>query len=284
DNPATGIVFDYYMPEDMDTTQLTVEIMDENGSVVRTYSNQKAKGFKSWPGGPPAPTTIPSKQGVNRFNWNLRRETLPAVDGVFTLGDYRGSLVPPGNYTLRLSSPADTIAVQAELLPDPALDAKPADYAAQQAILRPVEALVREMHGSVNRMRKVKAQLNSLNQLLKEFDGTDDLIASGKSIVEQITTWEENLIQPDQKTFQDVINFPNQLAAELMNLKSRVDGAVPAATAGAQQRLQDLTKVWGVHYGELTRIIDEEVVKYNAAYKELGLPALILPEGTAKKP
>lgn len=284
DNPETGIVFDYYLPEKMDTAKLKLEILAEDGSVIRTYSNQKAKGFKSWPGGPPAPQVIPSKEGVNRFNWNLRRETLPAVDGVFTLGDYRGSLVPPGNYTLRISSPENTLEVKAQLLPDPTLDAKPEDYAAQQAILRPVEALVREMHGSVNRMRKVKAQLNSLNQLLKEFDNTGDLITAGESIVEQITTWEENLIQPDQKTFQDVINFPNQLGAELMNLKSRVDGAVPAATAGAKQRLQDLTKVWGVHYGELTRIIDEEVTKFNSMYQELGLPALILPEVEVKNP
>ncbi len=287
DNPEVGIVFDYFLPEKMDTTVLTLEVLDENGTVVRTYANQKDKSFKSWPGGPPPPQVIPANKGTNRFNWDLRRETLPAVDGVFTLGDYRGSLAPPGAYTLRISSPEDTLAVTAELLPDPTLEATQEDYAKQQAILRPIEALVREMHGSVNRMRKVKSQLQSLNQLLTEFEDTEDLITAGKRIVEQITNWEENLIQPDQKTFQDVINFPNQLAAELMNLKSRVDGAVPAATVGAEQRLEDLTRVWGIHYGELTRIIEEELAGFNTKYKELGLPALIIPgraAAGAKKP
>jgi hypothetical protein len=267
----------------MDTTELKIEVLDADGNVLRTYSNQKAKGFKSWPGGPPRPEVIPSKNGVNRFNWNLRREQLPAVEGVFTLGDYRGGLVPPGTYTLRLTAPSDTMEVKAELLADPTLDATPADYAAQQAILKPVEAIVKDIHNSVNRMRKVKGQLESLNGLLKEFDNTADLIASGKMIIDHITAWEENLIQPDQKTFQDVINFPNQLNAELMNLKSRVDGAVPAATAGAKLRLADLRSVWSLHQVALQKIISEEVAGFNAKYKEMGLPALILPADPAAK-
>jgi len=283
DNPAPGIVFDYYLPEEMDTTDLKIEVLAADGTVIRSYSNQKKKGFKSWPGGPPAPQVIPSKEGVNRFNWDLRREQLPAVDGVFILGDYRGSLVPPGSYTLRLSAPSDTMEVRAELLADPTLDASPAAYAAQQAILRPIEAIVKDIHGSVNRMRKVKGQLKSLNVLLKEFDDTGELIASGKSIIDQITAWEENLIQPDQKTFQDVINFPNQLNAELMNLKSRVDGAVPAATAGAKLRLADLRSVWSLHQAALQKIISEEVASFNAKYKEMGLPALILPADPGAK-
>lgn len=283
DNPAPGIIFDYYLPEELDTTKLIIEVLDGEGKVIRSFSNQKQKGFKSWPGGPPAPQIIPTKEGINRFNWDLRRETLPAVDGVFILGDYRGSLVPPGTYTLRLTSPVDTLEVQAELLPDPTLEAGPEAYAAQQEILRPIESMVKDIHGSVNRMRKVKGQLESLNTLLKEFDNTAELITTGKAIIDQITVWEENLIQPDQKTFQDVINFPNQLNAELMNLKSRVDGAIPAATAGAQQRLTDLRQVWSLHLSELSRIIDEEVAGFNAKYKELGLPALILPGGTGKK-
>ncbi len=287
DNPAPGIVFDYYLPQEMDTTELKMEILAADGTVLRSYSNQKAKGFKTWPGGPPAPQVIPAKEGVNRFNWDLRREQLPAVDDVFILGDYRGGIVPPGTYTLRLSAPTDTLTVPAELLPDPTLDATPEDYAAQQSILRAVEVMVKDIHGSVNRMRKVKGQLESLNGLLQEFENTEELMAAGKSIIDQITAWEENLIQPDQKTFQDVINFPNQLNAELMNLKSRVDGAVPGATAGAKLRLADLRSVWSLHQAALQRIISEEVAGFNATYKEMGLPALILPadpETKVRKP
>jgi photosystem II stability/assembly factor-like uncharacterized protein len=286
DNPATGITFDYYLPEKMDTSELTIEVLGANGDVIRSYTNQKAKDFKTWTGGPSAPETAPSKKGINRFSWDLRREQMPAVDGVFALGDYRGGIVPPGDYSIRIKTPNDTLTTETKLLPDPTLEAKPEDYAAQQKILLGVEDMVEDIHVSVNRMRKVKDQLKNLNALVKEFDGTKDLITTGKSIIDQITAWEENLIQPDQKTFQDVINFPNQLNSELMNLKSRVDGAVPGATAGSKLRLQDLRTAWSKLQAELNRIIDEEVGGFNAAYKELDLPALILPGGGlgVKKP
>ncbi|MEO0732292.1 MAG: glycosyl hydrolase [Bacteroidota bacterium] len=278
-NPASGVIIDYIVPADMDTADLRLEVLTVGGELIRTYSNQKAKDFKSWPGGPPRPTDLPSAQGHNRFNWNLRRETLPAVDGVFVLGDYRGGLVPPGKYLLRLFLGEDYEEVEVDLLPDPNLDAAPAAYMAQQDITRAVEGAVRDIHQSVNRMRKVRKQVQQINGLLKDQPATEELRKTGETIIEKITEWEEELIQPQQETFQDVINFPNQLNTELLNLKSRVDGAVPGATAGARQRLQDLEAEWAGHRRALDRIIEEKVGDYNRRYRELALPALIVPSG-----
>ncbi|MBC6994284.1 glycosyl hydrolase [Neolewinella lacunae] len=275
-NPASGISFDYYLPAELDTAQLQIDILDASGSVVRSYTNQEV-ATKSWLGGPPPAKVLPSNRGMNRFNWDLRRSQLPAVEGVFILGDYRGSLVPPGTYTIRLTTPESTHEVKAELLPDPSLEAGAEEYAAQQALLLPIEATVKDIHQSVNRMRKVKTQLQSLDVLLQGRPETEPLLESGQRIIEQITEWEESLIQPRQKTFQDVINFPNQLTAELMDLKSRVDGAVPSATTGARQRLTDLKAEWARYQAILSDIVNRQIGDYNNQYKSLGLPALIIP-------
>ncbi|MBB4080708.1 photosystem II stability/assembly factor-like uncharacterized protein [Lewinella aquimaris] len=276
-NPASGIIFDYYLPEKAsDSTKLTLDILSADGTVIRSYSSQPDKA-KGWPGGPPAPKALPAEAGFNRFNWDLRRATLPAVDGIFVLGDYRGSLVAPGTYTLRMASGTDTVSVDATLLADPNLDASSGEYSAQEVLLTSAEESVRDIHASVNRMRRVRTQLEALNTNLKEVSGTDDLITKGKDIIERITDWENNLIQPDQKTFQDVINFPNRLNAELMNLKSRVDGPVPVVTQGAKDRLTELTADWQRYRQVLDRIIAEDVEGFNAAYRELNLPVLIVP-------
>ncbi len=275
-NAAAGITVDYYLPEKMDSSVLTLDVLDSNGEVVRSYGSQPAKG-KSWPGGPPAAEALPVEEGLNRFTWDLRRETLPAVDDIFVLGDYRGGLVAPGNYTLRLSGPTDTVTAPAQLLPDPNIEATPAEYAAQARLMQEAEDVARDIHASVSRMRRVRTQVEALNGNLKEVSGTDDLVAKGKDIVTRITDWENNLIQPDQKTFQDVVNFPNRLNAELMNLKSRVDGPVPVVTQGAKNRLQELTRQWQNHRQVLDRIIAEDVAGFNATYRELDLPVLIVP-------
>ena len=101
-NPKEGVTFDYYLEQEADSLNLKLEILDD-GKVIRTITNKKPKKFKTWQGGPPKPAVLPSKKGYNRFTWNFRRESLPAVDKVFVFGDYRGSRVAPGNYVFRMT-------------------------------------------------------------------------------------------------------------------------------------------------------------------------------------
>ncbi|MEN0048084.1 MAG: glycosyl hydrolase, partial [Bacteroidota bacterium] len=277
-NPASGVIFDYYLPEVNDSSVVQLEILDDEGKVIRSYSSQKDKSLKSFIGGPPAPQILAAKKGVNRFNWDLRRETLPAVQGVFTLGDYRGGLVAPGTYTLRLTQGETSVESKAEVLPNPKIEASQADYEAQEALLVKVENTVRDIHNAVNDMRKVKKQLSALKGVLNETDATKTLAEKAEVAIKAIEEWERNLIQPDQKTFQDVINFPNQLNAELMNLKSRADSFVPQLTKGASQRLKDLSAEWNVHQKAMEEILDEEVEAFNAAYKQQSLPAVVVPK------
>ena len=275
-NVASGVIIDYYLPAAMDSATVSLDILDASGAIVRSYGS-KPKKSKAWPGGPPPAAALPTKEGINRFNWDLRRETLPAVDGVFMLGSYAGSLVGPGTYTLRLSTPEDTVTTTAEVLPDPNLEATAADYAAQQEILSGAEGAVRDIHASVNRLRRVRTQVERLNENLDGISGTEALRQKGEDIMERITDWEENLIQPDQKTFQDVVNFPNRLNAEFISLKDRVDGPVPVVTAGARKRLEALLGEWRSYRQVLDRIINEEVADYNSTYRELELPAIVVP-------
>ena len=103
-NPLNGVTLDYYLPHTWtDTSELTLEVLDADEKVIRTMTNQKPKDFKRWEGGPQPPQVLPAKPGLNRSNWDLRRDALPAIEGVFVMGDYRGHLVAPGKYTLRLS-------------------------------------------------------------------------------------------------------------------------------------------------------------------------------------
>ncbi|MGB5481180.1 MAG: hypothetical protein WBM91_08885, partial [Eudoraea sp.] len=89
---------------------------------------------------------------------------------------------------------------------------------------------------------------------------------------------EQNLIQPNQKTFQDVINYNNQLNAQLMHLKGFVDNSDPKVTQGAKERLTYLLEDWKIYENEKKAIVNTEMAAYNRMYTDLGLPALILKE------
>lgn len=102
--------------------------------------------------------------------------------------------------------------------------------------------------------------------------------------VEQaITNWEESLIQPNSETFQDVINFKNQLNTELLNLKGVLDSHDPRPTAGVQLRLTEVLEMWKTMKTEMEYIIQEEVGGFNQMYSDKNLPILILPKRAKEK-
>jgi hypothetical protein len=276
-NPKQGVTFDYYLNEDSDSLNLELQVL-QNDKLIRTITNKNQKDFKSWPGGPAKPAELPSKKGYNRFTWDFRKETLPAVDKVFVYGDYSGSRVAPGTYILRLSLNDMVAETTVTILPNPKVSAAKADFDEQQSVLDQIENTIKNIHESVTQMRSAKTQLKDYEELLKENKTAEDLLDKGKDLIKRIDSWEQNLIQPNQKTFQDVINYNNQLNAELMYLKGFVDNADPKVTQGAKQRLADLLGDWKTYEDEKKAIINSEMAAYNKMYTDLKLPALILQE------
>jgi len=274
-NPKSGVTFDYYLDKDADTLDLKLEIL-QDAKVIRTYTNKKPKKFKSWPGGPSKPQVLPSKKGFHRFTWNFNREALPAIDKVFVFGGLSGSSVAPGNYTLRMTFENEVVETGVTILPNPSVKPSPQDFVEQQKMLVTIEGTIRDMHESVNQMRSAKTQLDTYAELLEDNENATSLIEKGEGLTKRINTWEENLIQSKQKTFQDVINFNNKLNAQLIQLKSYIDQADPKVTAGAKERFADLLKDWKVYKTERDAIINTEMNAYNALYKSLNIPALIM--------
>lgn len=275
-NPKTGVTFDYYLQKKPDSLELKLEVI-KNGVVLRTVTNKPVKDFKSWPGGPPKPSVLPAKEGYNRFTWDFRRDALPAINKVFVFGNLRGSNVAPGIFTLKLTLDSKTISeVDVTIRPNPNIRTKTADYLEQQRMLVSIEEMVRDMHQSVNQMRSVKAQLDGYAKLLKGDENAKELLEKGDALKKRIVSWEENLIQEKQKTFQDVINFNNKLNSELLFLKDFIDGSIPKLTQGSQDRFMDLKNDWSTYTTERDAIINTEMAAYNSLYKQLGLPAIIM--------
>ena len=276
-NPKSGVILDYFLEKPTDSSEISLAILEGN-QVIRTFTNIPDKDFKTWPGGPPKPEVLPAKHGFNRFVWDFRRDALPAVEKVFVFGDYRGSRVAPGTYTARLTVDGQQADRSFRVLPHPGVEAPAEAYRSQQEALERIDDAIRDMHRAVGQLRKVTTQLQAYESLLEGNEKANPLLEKGEALQERITKWEESLIQPKQKTFQDVINFNNQLNAELMYLRGFIDVAEPAVTQGAQERLSDLIQQWNVLAKERDAIVGEGMAEYNALYRDLGLPALILKE------
>ena len=278
-NPKSGVLIDYYLSEKKDSALLRLKVINSDGKIIRSLSNEHTDTFESWPGGPQKPVLLTAERGVNRVVWDFTRAPLPSIDKVFVYGNYSGGHVAPGTYTLRLILDQDSVETTVEILADPS------EFKATLArimfhnkmMMISIEQAIKEIHEAVNDMRSVKSQIEYYQSMLQESAVAPEIIELGGDIIAQIEAWEGTLIQSDQKTFQDVINFHNQLNAQWMNLKDYVDSADPKLTAGAKERFNDLEGQWALFQQTKNQIIDEEMEQFNQLYKALDLPMIMIP-------
>ncbi len=274
-NPMEGVMLDYYIKEKADTNKVTFDILDSGGKKIRSYTNKKDENFKPFPGGPPATQVIPAEAGVNRFAWDFRTESLPEIPNAFVYGDYRGHRVDPGRYKARITYKNETSEVEFEIIQDPNLNVTAADWSTQQQFIEQIEGQIKEIHESVNAMRKVKKQIENYNEVLKERTDTKDVVASGKELIKKIDKWEEPLVQTKQKNFQDAINFPSQLNMEYFAVRGVVDVHDPRVTQGARDRFADLEKEWSGYKQQMNDLRSKEVAAYNKMFKDKNIPAVL---------
>ncbi|MDG1104618.1 MAG: glycosyl hydrolase [Cyclobacteriaceae bacterium] len=276
-NPKSGVLIDYYLSEKKDSAFLKLKVINSDGKMIRSLSNEHTDTFESWPGGPQKPVLLTAERGVNRVVWDFTRAPLPSIDKVFVYGNYSGGHVAPGTYTLRLILDQDSVETTVEILADPRVQATLNDYVSQQDMMISIEQSIKEIHEAVNDMRSVKSQIEYYQSMLEERAVAPEIIELGGDIIAQIEVWEGALIQSDQKTFQDVINFHNQLNAQWMNLKDYVDSADPILTAGAKERFNDLEGQWTLFQQTKNQIINKEMEQFNQLYKALDLPMIMIP-------
>ena len=280
-NPPSGAILYYTLGELADSAEVKLAILNVEGDTVRTYDSNAPTGAAT-PGSAGAQNNVSKKPGMNRFVWNFRHNDLTKIPGVFTFGSMQGYRVAPGTYTAVLSVDDVESRQSFDVLADPMVDLSPADYEEQQTYLANLYAYTDEMHVSVNRMNAVKKQVEGFVDLAKERDDGAPIVTAGEELVEKIDNWKKQIIQEKQKTFQDVINFPNKLNAQFIYMLSAVDGVEPPLTEGERMRFEDLVTEWTTLQEEMQSILDTDVPAFNTIYQQQALPAIIIPEVKAK--
>lgn len=277
-NPSTGVVFYYQLSQQFHKDSLlSLEILDEGGKVIRTFTNQENKEFATFRGGPSAEAVLPAQAGLNRFVWNMRYPTLPGVPTVYIEGSYRGHKVAPGTYQARLKTAGAEQLVRFKVLADPRIEAEAGAYAEQQEVLQEIEEGIRDIHQAVLNMRKVKQQFGSLTTLLEAQPGMEKVVAEGREIMKKIDAWEEELVQNKSQSFDDVINFDNKLSAHFFFLKDQLDVNIPFVTQAQQKRLAALKQAWKIQQKEMNKLLEQDVARFNTMSREAQLQQITLP-------
>jgi hypothetical protein len=273
-NPATGAVLYYQLPDSVKS--LTIDIKNQNGEVVRSFSNKPKSSnsnnsFRNEP-------VLSVKKGLNRFAWNLRRQGMPTIDNVYIEGSYAGRKIVPGTYTVTLTADGAQQSTTLVLKADPRINASAADFAAQDELLAKLEQDVTDIHVAVTRMRGLSKQIKDMVKLVEQDNSKSDVVSMGNEIVKKMSIWEEKLIQPKSQAYDDVINFVNKLSANIIFVHGELNGTIPYVTAGQKARYAELHAEWLVYKKEMDELLSKDVAELNAKCKALAVSNVMLPE------
>jgi len=271
-NQASGAVVYYTVHAAAPATKKAKLVFsDASGKVVRTFYANAPSNKTSNNKNENDPEMLVS-DGLNRFVWDLREESIASIPGVFIEGSYDGARVVPGTYKVALH--LDTLVSEKtfQVMADPRIKATAAEYEAQANLLHNIATDVNDIHVAVVRMRSVQKQLNAIVDRIENKEAYKSIVALADSINTKIDEWEEKLIQTKSESNDDVINFVNKLSANYIFLRGELDTNTPHVTSGHLNRFKELRDEWYIYKAQFNSLIEKDIKNFNEKCKALQLP------------
>ena len=272
-NPANGMVLYYELPKLADSLAITMDIMDVNGAIVRSFSSEKDKNYKPNNGGGPRPAPVLSKkEGLNRFVWDMKTGILPGVPGTYIESRFGGHRVPPGTYTVRITSGDKTASTEGKIIAVPTYSTTPEQYAEYHTFMNDLEARLTDMHNTVNTLYKAQDQLK---KVLKDVTDTS-VKAEGQKLVDELDTWDKDMIQRKSQAYDDVENFPNKFSAEYLFLIDATNSSIPRVNQPSKDRKIELDAKWSVLKSKAKSFTKNAIPDFNKKLWQAGIGAIRL--------
>ncbi len=273
-NPATGVVVYYQLPELKKTDEITMEIKDAVGNIVRSFSSRADDKFKKYDGGPRPDPLLPKATGLNRFVWDMRYSTMPGVPGVRIEGRYTGHKAPPGKYSITVQMGEQSVSTEAEILANPLYPTDASTYKEYHQIMSDMETELASMHRMVNSLYEKQTQLESLLGSLPTGDKFSAVKKEGDALLKKMKTWDEDMVQRKSKAYDDVENFPNKFTANYLFLINQSESDIPRVNHPSLDRLKQLNMEWSGLKAKANEILDKEIPTLNKRLWDAGLGAI----------
>jgi photosystem II stability/assembly factor-like uncharacterized protein len=281
DNPPPGAMIDYYF-KSAPTDEVTLEILDAQGKLVRHLSSKEEKEDEQppeWPDRVETVKTIPAKEGMNRFAWDLRYDEPIQTPGAFYSGDPpKGPLALPGDYQLKLTVAGKTQTAPLKLVCDPRTKDHEAELPKQFDLSTKITGRISELHRALNEIRGIKSQIKDLHSRFGSDDRVKGALQVADDMEKKMSEVEGKLIQVNMKSSEGTLAFPTMLNEEFDRIGQVVESSDHEPTqpmldtvAKLSKRLDEQLQAWG-------QIKQEDLPKVSAMISQLNLPALMIKE------
>jgi hypothetical protein len=272
-NPESGVPLYYYLEEGFEGA-VGIDILDSRGELVRSYSSEESEFERCLthnvdPRSPYEPKYPSAKAGLNKWNWDTKRQSFTCVRDMTLFEGLGGPGVAPGDYIARLSAGDETREVSFTLVMDPRITSTAEEISAWTARLDETSFLLEAALNNLGNLRKARKQIKTLMDNYPE-DGS--LQQSGQSALEAIDAWDHELIQPLHQTYEDEDAWETMLAGQIRYLLEVIDSTGAPVTEGALLRLVDLKSEWAALEKQLDGIRSNHIDPINEWARQNSVP------------
>lgn len=277
-NPSRDVPLYYFIRDESDA-ELSIEIENAEGEVIRRYSSEESDHDRCRIGNmdPRRPFVIKhatKKKGLNLWGWDLHSEGVPCISDIALFGGFAGPRVVPGDYQarVRVGDAVDTVAFRVDL--DPRVTARPEDLASWAQRLVEVQTMLSDgLHG----LDDLRVARNQVAALMEAYPNDAELQALGDKAIESIDAWEDQVTQLRHETYEDEDAWETRLLGQLRYLLDVIDDSGPPVTDGAMIRMRDLQAEWTTRQQELRSIAKQNLRPVNAWARDREVDYVRLP-------
>lgn len=262
-NPANGIVLYYTLPELKKDEALTLEIKDEQGNLVRSFTSVPDSTYQEYDSAPPADPVLPKNKGLNRFVWNMRYPTMVGVPNVYIESSFRGHKAIPGKYSVTLKAGTNSSSSSFEILANPLYPTTAKDYQQYHSVMLAMETELNTMHRMINSINKKREQVEKLISTLPADEKFASLKKEGAALAQRMKAWDEDMIQRKSLAYDDVENFPNKFTANYLFLINQTESDIPRVNQPSLKLQQELNTKWAELKSRGLTLQDKDLVEFN---------------------
>ncbi|HEX8272917.1 MAG TPA: hypothetical protein VF615_09795 [Longimicrobiaceae bacterium] len=264
--------------------RVTLEFLDAQGRVVRSFSGSAADSARSGGAGQgggdddddgpavPAEPKVPTKAGMNRFVWNLRTPGPTAFPGmVLWAAGSNGPRVVPGTYRVRLNVDGARQEQEFAVRKDPRLTAvTQEDLERQFELATRVREATTRANEAVIRIRDIRSQVDDRAKRAND----PAVTAAADSLRARLGAVEETIYQVRLQSNQDPLNYPIRLNNKLAALLGVVESAEARPTDQTYAVFDTLSKRLDAELARMDQVVSGDVAAFNELLRARRLPAV----------
>ena len=239
--------------------EFTLEILDAEGAVIRTYDKLKAE------------------EGLNRFTWDLAHKPPDKIqNAVLSLSYTGGPRAVPGTYAVRLKVGEESQTRPFEVLKDPRWEhISVADLREQFDLQVEAGKAFSRSHDLIKDVRDIRTQVKDISARAEKAGYGEDVKEAAEELSKKLTALEEDLIQTRNESGQDAINYQVKLDNQLAYVYSSVHSQDSKPNLSLRERFQELKAQLDAAAETFSALEDGELKEFEQLLTENNIPRII---------